>query len=70
MKILIIVIRVNPVDGIVKNFAAKNVIGNMAKPNNKNTSSVRPNSAGDDHPSSWNAANVATNRMVVIKYVK
>lgn len=70
MNMLIIVIRVNPVAGIVKNRAAINIIGSIENPNSISTIKVRPNSAGDDHPSSLNNANVMINKIDVIMKVK
>lgn len=70
VNILIIVIRVNPVAGIVKNRAAINVIGSIENPNSNSTMKVRPSSAGDDHPSSLNNARVIINKIDVIMKVK
>lgn len=70
VKMLIIVIRVNPVDGIVKNLAAINVSGNTANPNKSSTMNARPSSAALDQPSSWKAPNVMIINIVVITYVK
>ena len=70
VKILNVVIRVNPLEGIVKSFDAMNVIGRTANPNKSNTTKARPSSLGDAQPSSWKIANVLIRMMVVPRYVK
>lgn len=70
MKILIVVIRLNPVDGTEKNLDATNVMGNIANPKSASTIKTRPSSSGVDHPSLWKPAIVTIIKVIVIKNVK